>query len=364
MPRICLLALLVGVFVAPAHAQVPGNQNGKSLYHQTSPRTLFSFPNYFGAGNAAGDLIWKILPITSMKRASGSEEVSGLVVPVFTQNFTGGPLDVPDVEFRGTQRTSSGCTVPDVISPAYGRVQIGSLMLPAAGAYSISMTLSNTVTVPNGDLAVCYLAPEGESARTPDSARAFVAHGTRPDLGSCTGLSGLPGGLTGKYDARNGLTQVFAPADELALEVAFVEPTVQPVRNRRTENDLGQGAYEFAVGNGDNTLGWHVEAHQHIGQFVLPVFSFSGANGTISFFGVDACLTLDPFFDLLIVMLQVGPVVSDGGAGEQEDGVFDTFDFPIPTSVAGNSGSVAFFFLDLTQMAVVDATNTCTTTWR
>lgn len=357
------LATLLLVTV-PLSAQVPGNQNGKHLANQGTAVTLFSFPNYFASQNVAGDMVWKILPNESFENAAGFETVSGVVIPVFNQNFTGGPLDLPDVSFHGTIDAGAGCLLPDVVSPRIATVALGNLVLPSQGAFLVDVTIQPaTIRIPNGDHCVSLLAPVGESSSTFDSARAFVATGTDPNVFGCVDGSANPVGKTGKYDALNGVFFQAPPLAELHLEVAVVEPVVEPVRDRRTSADYGYGAYDFAVGTGGHTLGWHVEAYQHVGRFAIPFFSFAGSANTFSLLGVDASLTVGPFLDFLIVMQQVGRVVSDGGVGAREDGVFDTFDFPIPLDAIGSSGSVVFFFLDLSSASFVAATNTCTTTF-
>ena len=160
-----LLILLCLSALSTAGAQVPGNQNGKDFFNSSSTVALFSFPNYFGSGNAAGDCEWKILGAEGMNNGSGNETVTGLVVPVYNQNFTGGPLDVPDVQFR-TVVGIGGCLEPDFLGPAIADLSLGNLTLPSQGAFVVQTTLpSGYVALPNGNSIEYALGLAGQKVR-------------------------------------------------------------------------------------------------------------------------------------------------------------------------------------------------------
>jgi hypothetical protein len=357
MYRFPCAILLAAIAAPPLAAQIA--ENGKDFYSNTSAVASWTFPNFWTSGNAPGDCEWKLLPASGMHNAAGQETITGFVLPVLVNNYRGGPLDLPDIELRATAE-SGGCRLPDFNAPPAAQVSIGTLVLPAPGAYRINVSLGSAGAIPiaNGTHAVCYMATPGESAATPDSTRPFISvAGTDPDAAGC-GFA-----KSGKYDAIGGRI-IRAPRNfELCLEVAFAEPTIQPVVDRALHPDKGYGAYEMAVGPGGRTLGWHVEASQHIGHMAIPFVSFSGASRPLHLGGATVRLDVDQFLDMLIVMQQVKPVLPDGhpAGAPIEDGIMDTFDFPVPSDVIGSSIHVAAFFLDPATAAVAGATNTCTT---
>ncbi|MBL8897645.1 MAG: hypothetical protein JNM84_08455 [Planctomycetes bacterium] len=354
------LVLAATVPAAMLTAQVPGNQNGLHLYHQTPSVNLRQFPNFATTGNFADDCLWKILPSSAMKRGTGNSTVTGFNVPVFPNNWVSGtPTNVPDVQFYPTTVMIS-CFVPDITgSSPIGGVSIGNITLPSAGAFTINVTIAATpITLPNGPTALCYMATPGESTATPSGAVAFETLGGT-DPGS---PPGCPIGRSGNYDSINSLTLGFGYNRELWLETAFLEPTVQPVRNGATSPNRGYGAYDFVVDpSGTSTLGWHVEALQHVGQVAIPLISFSGSFLLTNLGGQLAWLNPDPLADALIVLGQFGTVVSDGAAIPFRDGAFDTVHFPIPVDATGAIVDVAFFFIDVPTSSIVGVTNTART---
>ncbi|MCB9892251.1 MAG: hypothetical protein H6833_11425 [Planctomycetes bacterium] len=351
--------LTVLALTSLANAQVTNNQNGKN-FHRLNTLALANWPQWPAAASATGDCIWKILPSAGMKNGAGSETLGGLVVPVYPANFTTGTVNIPDVEIRPAVDQGGGCFQPDFAAMSIASVGIGNITLPSAGAYSITVTLSPTSlpSIPNGDSALCYLANDMETATTPDAAQCFVTSG-----GTDTDANGCGFGKTGTYVPGTMTMGFFGNNVENYLEVAFVEPTVQPVRNRASDNDPGYGAYDFSVGAGGNTLGWHVEAYQEIGNYALPVISFTGATMPFTVGGATVILDPDIFLDSLLVLQQAGLVLSNGSSPPFEDGVFDTYDFPIPLvgGMVGTSCHVAVFFIDVMTLSVTSASNTCST---
>ncbi|MBL8897799.1 MAG: hypothetical protein JNM84_09230 [Planctomycetes bacterium] len=363
-------ALAAATLAAGATAQVPGNQNGMHFHNQAASVSLQSYPNFFVAGgNVAGDCSWKILDAAGMKRGTGTHTATSADVPVFNHNFVAnGPLNIPDLVFRPTTLVS-GCKSPDFVAPAIGAIGIGNIVLPSQGAFTINVDFSAAaVTLPDGDTAVCYLAVAGEfgDATTPANG---TPNACRP-FGSTTGTApGRPVGCTtgksGRFNASTNALVTNTPNFELWIEIGFSEPTVQPMKNSSpTLATRGYGSYDFRVAPaGTDTLAWRVEAFQHIGKFALPLISFTGNNSLLLLDGVPACLTLDLFSDALLALGQAGPILSDGAGAPFTDGIHTTFAFPIPVAATNSRIHVVFYILDPAIPALVDATNTVTTTF-
>ncbi|MBK9386893.1 MAG: hypothetical protein IPN34_18925 [Planctomycetes bacterium] len=362
--------LAAATLAGGALAQVPGNQNGMHFFNQAGSVGIQSFVNFFGAaGNVAGDCSWKILDAAGMKRGTGTHTATSADIPVFNHNFVaGGPLNIPDLEFRSTTLASS-CKSPDFVAPAIGAIGIGNIVLPSQGAYTINVDFSTAaVALPDGDTAVCYLAVAGErgDATTPANG---TPNACRP-FGNTTGTApGRPAGCTtgkcGRFSASANALVTNTPNFELWIEIGFSEPTVQPMKNSTLAlATRGYGSYDFRVAPaGTDTLAWRVEAFQHIGKFAIPLISFTGNNSLLLLDGVPACLTLDLFSDALLALGQAGPIVSDGTAAPFTDGIHTTFAFPIPVAATNSQVHVVFYILDPATALLVDATNTVTTTF-
>jgi hypothetical protein len=362
--------LAAATLAAGATAQVPGNQNGIHFFNQAASVGLQSFVNFFGAtGNAAGDCSWKILDAAGMKRGTATHTAVSADVPVYNNNFVaGGPLNIPDLEFRPTVLVA-GCKSPDFTATPIGSIGIGNIVLPSLGAFTINVDFSTAaVALPDGDTAVCYLAVPGErgDATTPANG---TPNSCRP-FGNTTGTApatpaGCTTGKSGRFNAITNAIVTNAPNFELWIEIGFSEPTVQPMKNSTaTLATRGYGSYDFRVAPaGTDTLAWRVEAFQHIGKFAIPLISFTGNNSLLLLDGVPACLTLDIFSDALLALGQAGPILSDGAGAPFTDGIHTTFAFPIPVSATNSQIHVVFYILDPATALLVDATNTVTTTF-
>lgn len=349
--------LAVTALAAGAQAQAPGNQNGMHFFNSTPSVAFLDFPN-FAAGNTAGDCLWKILSGSGMKRGTGSTTATGTVFPAFAANFIGtSPLNIPDIQYR-TTTLSGSCVVPDFSAAPIATLGVGSITLPSAGPWVINITHNTApVTLPDGDTAICYLATAGETSATANACRGFITVGgsSPASVGGCTVAK------SGVFNALTATTATLPPNAELWLETGMLEPTVQPVKNGATSLDMGYGAYDFIVNPaGTSTLGWRVEALQHVGKVAVPLVSFTGRSTLLSLDGQVAWLDLDIFSDALIAFGAVG-TVNVVGTGPSQDGVFSTFNFPIPVDATGATIHVTFWFVDVPNATIVGVTNTATT---
>jgi hypothetical protein len=362
--RVTLVSLATLLCGSTAEAQ-----NGRHAFYETPwlSTQVFSFPTFLAGGqtgiNVAGDLCWKIFSASSLANAAGSETLTGFSTTLVVHNWTGGPLDLPDVVLRRILRWQGACLRPDLNSPAHASFALGNIVLPSGGAHEVEVFLPPTayVSVPNGDLAVCVMAPPGQNSTWNDVARGVVLtyEGTATVVPGCRNQMS---GLIGKWSQGLGGVYLSYPDWELRLELSFLEPTVQAEIRSSRAVDRGYGATYFSVDDGSRQLAWHVEARQHIGKVAVPLFGLLGASQIMNLGNASILLTPDPYFlSHLIQFGQFGAVVSDGGNGAAEDGVFDTASFRVPQELAGGQFSVAFVFLDAATFSISDATNTCTT---
>ncbi|MCB9881202.1 MAG: hypothetical protein H6834_05380 [Planctomycetes bacterium] len=372
-----LTFLCATLFVASSIAQtppVPGNRNGVRLHGSPPTTFLQSFPNYLGIGNQPGDAIHQIYPRRVLTSASGTLELTAVVLPIYVQNQTTGSTALPDVSFHETQPISGGppqCLVPDMASNALGRIVTGPIALPmgASPAFLVEVAIGGTtapgITLPNADIALVVEAPPGEGIGTPDSVRLFQSRaGSSPDLPGC----GF--GAAGSYDATTGHLDLYAPEVELFTELAFREPMVFPVisRDGGLSLDEGYGAFDPPLARGRTTLGWGLEASQSLGHFAVPFVSVTGANGLFTVGGRSVRLDVGPFLDLLIVMGQVRLITNNGSPPPSLDGVWRSFQFPLPLDphLAGTELHVAVMTFGLagSEITFLDASNTCSVTIR
>jgi len=345
-----------------------GNQNGIRM-HRGLGVTSTDFPN-LATGNVMGDALWKVYPCSVLSNAAGTMTLTGVELPLQAGAFTTGVVNIPDFEIRRAVVGMSGCLEPDFAAMPIATFTLGTIALPSAGAFRINVSLGGTGTpIPNGDVAIVYLATPGETSATPDHARAYrTTAETNPTL--C--------GYSGSFDAMTATVTPFPPTDEVRFELAFLEPVIQAFGGEAVlpaTQRTGTGGYFPTAGS---TVGWRIESFDawNKGQLGLVVLSATGGvcPGACTLpdpFGGPACASLT--FDFMTTIgLSLpgifGPfTLTDTAAGCPAgapfmDGTKDTPGYPVPPGVAGFTLYGAGATLCLTPAPgaspVVEMTNT------
>ncbi|MCI0587104.1 MAG: hypothetical protein L0323_09725 [Planctomycetes bacterium] len=370
-PAVAVLGLAAaasGQCVDQCGTLVPGNQNGIRM-HRGLGVTATDFPN-IATGNLAGDNLWKVYPCSVLSNATGTMALTGIEVPLIAGNFLApGTTNIPDFEFRPAIPGAGGCLEPDFGAAAIASFTIGNTNLPSGGAFNINIGLPAAGTaIPNGDVAIVYLATAGESTLTNNHARAFrTTAEVNPTL--C--------GFSGSF-APAGPTMVhLAVTDEVRFEMAFLEPVLQALGTDAAVQRTGTGAYFPVAGT---SVGWRCESFDgwnkgHMGLLLLSSTGgvCPGSCSLTDAFGGTECLSIvaDPFTIPALrmpgafgpfVLTPATPLCGAAGFSPFADGTRDTPAFLVPTGMTGFTlyGAMASFCLTPTpgSSPVVAASNT------
>jgi hypothetical protein len=333
-----LTAAASGQCVDQCGTLVPGNQNGIRM-HRGAGTTAIDFPN-IATGNLAGDTLWKVYPCWVLSNAAGTMTLTGCEVPLIAGNFLApGTTNIPDVEVRPAIPGAGGCLEPDFGAAAIATFAIGNINLPSGGAFNVNITLTAT-PIPNGDVAMVYLATAGETSAMNNHARTF-----RTTLELNPTLCGFSGSST----ALPSVTHL-AVTDEIRFEMAFLEPVVQALGTDVGLQRTGTAAYFPAAGT---SLNWRCESFDgwNKGHMALLLLSATGgvcpgACSLTDAFGGPECLSIvaDPFTLPALrmpgafgafVLTPATPLCGAAGFSPFADGTRDTPPVLVPGGLAG-----------------------------
>ncbi|HET6202589.1 MAG TPA: hypothetical protein VFI25_07275 [Planctomycetota bacterium] len=331
---------------------VVGNQNGIRM-HRGLGVTATDFPN-IATGNVAGDALWKVYPCFVFSNGAGSMTLTGVEVPLIAGNYLApGTTNIPDFELRPAILGGGGCLEPDFGAAAIATFVVGNINLPNGNAFVINVSLAAT-PVPNGDVAMVYLATAGETAAMNNHARAYrTTAEVNPTLCGFSGSATAPGPVVANL----------APTDEVRFELAFLEPALQALGTDAAAQRTGTGAYFPVAGT---SVGWRCESFDgwNKGQQGLLVLSTSGGvcPGACTLpdpFGGAACASL-VFDGMTVAGLQIPgvlgpflltpatPLCGAAGFAPFADGTRDTPAYPVPAGLSGFTLYSAFASLCLT----------------